>query len=167
MVERVTVGWTPTCRCYPDPCDRCGIPWEQRTAVRKTSTFNVRVCDAKTGVLGFKSGLGGVSADASTKEVGTYEGGSSGSSSPYRYSEVVVAWPRCRCHPLVPPLVLDPFAGSGTTLAVAKRLGRRSVGIDLSPYYVDMASHRVAEARTETAHHPAQRRLAAFAEVPA
>jgi DNA modification methylase len=165
MVEKYTVGWAPTCSCYPDPCDRCGVPWERRTVVRKTSTFNVRVCDAMTGVLGFKSGLGGAIADASTKEVGTYEGGSSGSSSPYRYSEVLVAWPGCRCRPLVPPLVLDPFAGSGTTLAVAKRLGRRSVGIELSPYYVDMALRRATEARTETAHHPAQRRLAAFAEV--
>lgn len=33
-------------------------------------------------------------------------------------------------------LVLDPFAGSGTTLAVAKKLGRRFLGFDISESYV-------------------------------
>jgi DNA modification methylase len=36
-------------------------------------------------------------------------------------------------------LVLDPFAGSGTTCAVAADLGRRSLGIDLNPAYAVMA----------------------------
>jgi DNA modification methylase len=36
-------------------------------------------------------------------------------------------------------LVLDPFAASGTTCAVADSLGRRSLGIDLNPEYAIMA----------------------------
>ncbi len=38
--------------------------------------------------------------------------------------------------------VLDPFCGSGTTLMVARELGRQSIGIDLNPNYVEMAEHR-------------------------
>ena len=40
-------------------------------------------------------------------------------------------------------VVLDPFAGSGTTLAVAQRLGRRAIGADLSAEYLDLASKRL------------------------
>ena len=45
----------------------------------------------------------------------------------------------------VPPggLVLDPFAGSGTTLVAASRSGRRSVGFDISPEYVGLARERL------------------------
>ena len=37
----------------------------------------------------------------------------------------------------VPGIVLDPFLGSGTTLAVAKELGLRGIGLDLSHEYLD------------------------------
>jgi site-specific DNA-methyltransferase (adenine-specific) len=40
-------------------------------------------------------------------------------------------------------LVLDPFAGSGTTLAVAKRLGRRYLGVELSEDYAAKVRHRL------------------------
>ena len=38
--------------------------------------------------------------------------------------------------------VLDPFAGSGTTLLVAQALGRKGIGIDLNPEYLEMAVRR-------------------------
>jgi site-specific DNA-methyltransferase (adenine-specific) len=41
-------------------------------------------------------------------------------------------------------LVLDPYAGSATTLAVAARLGRRAVGIDESPVAIRVARERLA-----------------------
>ena len=42
-------------------------------------------------------------------------------------------------------LVLDPFAGTGTTGLVALRLGRRFLGIELNPEYADMARRRIEE----------------------
>jgi site-specific DNA-methyltransferase (adenine-specific) len=43
-------------------------------------------------------------------------------------------------------VVLDPFAGSGTTLVVAKKLGRRFIGFELSAKY-----HQQVEARLDAA----------------
>ena len=40
-------------------------------------------------------------------------------------------------------IVLDPFAGSGTTLAVAKKLGRQWIGCELSEQYVRAATERM------------------------
>jgi modification methylase len=42
-------------------------------------------------------------------------------------------------------VILDPFFGSGTTGAVAKRLGRRFVGIEREKVYADVARARIAE----------------------
>jgi DNA modification methylase len=41
--------------------------------------------------------------------------------------------------------VIDPFAGSGTTLAVARSLGRSSIGIELNPEYCEIARERLAQ----------------------
>ena len=39
-------------------------------------------------------------------------------------------------------VVLDPFCGTGTTMLVARQLGRKSVGIDVSAEYLDIAAGR-------------------------
>ncbi len=56
--------------------------------------------------------------------------------------------PTCDCGAatLTPCKVLDPFAGSGTTGVVAKRLGRDFTGIELDPEYVRLAEWRIANA---------------------
>lgn len=44
--------------------------------------------------------------------------------------------------------VLDPFAGSGTTLATAAKLGRHYIGIDISPEYTRQCERRIVEAKS-------------------
>lgn len=51
---------------------------------------------------------------------------------------------RCDCFaPARPGVVLDPFFGTGTVGAVAGRLGRDWLGIELNPRYVELAKRRL------------------------
>jgi site-specific DNA-methyltransferase (adenine-specific) len=59
-------------------------------------------------------------------------------------------------------VVLDPFVGSGTTAVAAKRLGRRYVGIDISPEYVKHTQRRLATVADESQAHPSNGRWPAL-----
>jgi DNA modification methylase len=61
-------------------------------------------------------------------------------------ASITTGWrPACSCPPAepVPAVVLDPFAGAGTTLLVADRLGRDGIGIELNHDYASMSARRV------------------------
>ena len=66
-------------------------------------------------------------------------------------ASTTLGWrPTCRCPGAAdltpaPCRVLDPFAGSGTTLIAADRLGRDAIGVELKPQYVQMAQRRVTK----------------------
>lgn len=53
---------------------------------------------------------------------------------------------------IAPPggLILDPFAGSGTTGVAAIRQNRRFLGIEMSPEYAEIARQRIATAEPRT-----------------
>ncbi|TMJ49307.1 MAG: site-specific DNA-methyltransferase [Alphaproteobacteria bacterium] len=51
------------------------------------------------------------------------------------------------CETFAGEIVLDPFAGTGTTCVAAKRMGRRYVGIDVNQNYLRIAAARLRAAR--------------------
>jgi DNA modification methylase len=82
----------------------------------------------------------------------------------WRYSAAEVRWEAVNAgieHPAMFPLslakdhvaswsnpgdvVLDPFAGSGTTLKAAKELNRHFIGIEINPAYVEICKKRIAQ----------------------
>lgn len=138
-------------------CPECGAPW-------KRVTGNGEPNEAWRRASG-----GDANGEYHGEALKDYEGTGAQNASEVKrrvlagmVEKVTVGWvPTCSCgrEDTIPCAVLDPFAGSGTTLAVAKRLGRRSVGIELNPLYLDLIRQRLAETRTETAHHPGQRRI--------
>ena len=109
-------------------CSECGKPWQR--ILERIST-------------GKSYATGKSEAKRNQGLVTGFSGYDDGSSSPVFQT---VGWePTCECNAdTVPATVLDPFAGSGTTLAVAQRLGRKGIGTDISEEYLQLAEKRLS-----------------------
>jgi len=60
-------------------------------------------------------------------------------------------WTDCGCNAgFESGIVLDPFAGAGTTCVVAKKLGRHYIGIELNKSYCQMAERRIDKVARQT-----------------
>ncbi|GAH43871.1 unnamed protein product, partial [marine sediment metagenome] len=64
----------------------------------------------------------------------------------FHYEQIDLGYTDCGCNVgFGPGVVMDIFAGSGTTGAVVKRLGRKYIGIELNPDYCKLHKKRLQE----------------------
>jgi hypothetical protein len=127
--------------CPEQCCPACGKGWER--VVEKTVRPSCESLCPKTaakvaaGLIGKRPGL---------NEPGWRKLPQSKS--------VTIGWqPACDCAAsgTIPGTVLDPFAGSGTTLAVAAEQGRNAIACELNAEYIALAKKRIREARESVA----------------
>jgi DNA modification methylase len=121
-------------------CPECGAPWERE--VEKTAVPHWKGGNKGRGV-GDANGMTDMSHmgrfNWSTTTLGWRPGCGCDIASPAEDME------RARKYEPVPCTVLDPFMGSGTTALVARRLGRRSIGIELNPDYAALCARRLQQ----------------------
>lgn len=108
-------------------CPACGAPWE-RTVERTASGKQNGDVTGKAGALrNDTAAWAGRIGEAQSTTTGWRQ--------------------TCACPPAapIPCTVLDPFLGSGTTVAVAVGLGRHAIGIELNQDYISLAEKRIRE----------------------
>ena len=120
--------------CPPEVCAECGSPYERQVDHEKIPLNELPESNPnyRPNTYARYNGVGEDRNDASEKRT-----------LPARET---TGWePTCDCDTDATEagIVLDPFAGAGTTLLKAKELGRKFVGIEINPEYADMARGRV------------------------
>ena len=116
-------------------CGACGAPRSRGTEKSLVPTYKA----AKTFVIDDRDLHADKNDQGSNRQRDGHKSG-------YVTAVKTIGWrPTCECRTLkvAPAVVLDPFAGSGTTGLVALRNGRSFVGIELSPQYAEMARNRI------------------------
>jgi DNA modification methylase len=119
--------------CPVRVCAECGVPWKREVEVLGESTTEKRkrLGESK------KRGAGGVLVKQNIDYAGGHRtNGRERTPGPWHSA--------CKCgDSWQPGLVLDPFAGSGTTGMMAVQEGRRFLGFELSEEYCQMARRRI------------------------
>jgi hypothetical protein len=102
-------------------CPKCGKMWEREVEKQQDTTR------PKSRPVG----------DARGKSPSDFRAGTPQQGSQIVHTTTLGFRPGCACDlPPVPATILDPFCGSGTTLLVAKRMGLKAIGLDLSYQYL-------------------------------
>jgi len=117
-------------------CPECGAPWVR--VVEKVKDTRTRL---RTGLgQDSKEGTQGRAGETQFKTIGWNPGCSCLKHGSYTDRKQVL-------HVPIPCTVLDPFSGSGKTLIVAKKFGRKAIGIELNPEYCKMPLKKISQDR--------------------
>lgn len=115
--------------CPTQVCPRCGKPREK--ILRKTGRIQQQWAP-------------GTAAERSELAQGKH-GSTSVITTGYKFTYEVIGLSICNCNAgFEPGVLLDPMCGIGTTLVVAKELGRNFIGIDINPDYCEMARKKLS-----------------------